>query len=160
MQRVQRGFSLMEVMVAGVITSAGLAGIAGLLLTSVLHTGDAGEQLTASLLTAKLAANISMARAAGPAWLAEPPAIAPDCAAPAGCDPASFAAHSLRRWQTDLTASLPGSQGLVCRDSTPVDGTPSAPACDGQGAFAIKLFWHDAQGEPSRLHRFVRIVAP
>lgn len=150
----------MEVMVAGVVTSAGLAGIAGLLLTSVLHTGDAGEQLTASLLTGKLAANISMARTAGSAWLAEPPAIAPACAAPADCDPAGFAAHSLRRWQTDVASGLPGGQGLVCRDSTPEDGTPEAPACDGQGAFAIKLFWHDAQGEPTRLHRFVRIVAP
>jgi type IV pilus assembly protein PilV len=53
-----------------------------------------------------------------------------------------LAADDLSDWSTQVAAILPAGNGVVCRDSTPNDGTVAAPACDGNGnAFAIKIFW-------------------
>src|SRR5690606_23409236 len=48
-------------------------------------------------------------------------------------------------------AALTAGEGQVCRDSTPDDGTPAAPACDGLGSLhAVKVWWdanRDGQAE-------------
>src|SRR5690606_21505605 len=44
-------------------------------------------------------------------------------------------------WQQAMGA-LPAGEGQVCLDSTPDDGTPAAPACDGLGSLhAVKVWW-------------------
>ena len=42
----------------------------------------------------------------------------------------------------DVPGRLPGGTGLVCRDSSPSDGTPGSPRCDGNGMLVVKVFWH------------------
>lgn len=159
MQSKQRGFSLLEVMVAGAVTSTGLAALAGLMLGSVVDTRQAEDRLSASRWAGQLAAAIHMSPGAGSAWLAPPPAIVVSCAAPGDCTPGQFAAQALQSWQVGLASELAGGQGRVCRDATPDDGTHGAPACDGAGPLTLKIFWLDDPATPSPIHRFTLSVS-
>jgi type IV pilus assembly protein PilV len=53
-----------------------------------------------------------------------------------------MAEHDLYEWLQLLNNTLPSGDGHVCSDSTPKDGTPSSPACDGGGPVAIKVWWY------------------
>ena len=64
------------------------------------------------------------------------------------CSVAEIAQTDAYEWFTRLEALLPGGEGVICRDSTPNDGTDKAAhGCDGDPAtdiFAIKVWWdHD-----------------
>ena len=66
------------------------------------------------------------------------------------------------RWTTDLQSLLPaGSAGVVCIDATPMDGSPSAYACDNAGAgsaapnYVVKIWWRDDPTNPASFQRFV-----
>jgi type IV pilus assembly protein PilV len=67
----------------------------------------------------------------------------------AGCSIAELAAHDAFEWISSVENQLPSGQGVICKDSTPDDGTGSAsPQCDGNdanglGVFAIKIWWDD-----------------
>jgi type IV pilus assembly protein PilV len=64
-------------------------------------------------------------------------------------------------WNQANASLLPSGQGVVCLDSTPNDGTPAAPACDGvAGAnLAVKIWWDDDRSG-SATQRFVQNVRP
>ena len=51
--------------------------------------------------------------------------------APAPSD--QLAADDLFDWLAQIQQTLPSGDGAVCIDSTPNDGAPGAPACDGAG---------------------------
>ena len=87
-----------------------------------------------------------------------PSAGATDCLiAVTGCTPTQLAAADVGEWESEIAAQLPGATGVVCLDSTPDDGTASAPQCDGAGnIIAVKLWWVDKVGTP----RFVVSVRP
>lgn len=53
-----------------------------------------------------------------------------------------MAANDVAEWKQALAAALPEGEGTLCHDSSPADGTPAAPACDGIGELsAIKIWW-------------------
>lgn len=159
----QTGFSLVEVMVSLLIFTVGLAGLSLMLLTSVRGTRQAQNETIAATQASSLAELILMNPAALGHYINPEMEYAEHCIAPTQCDAAAWAAGNLAHWHMQLEQSLALSSGLVCRDSSPNDGSRDQPACDGVGPAVVKVFWSDHQGlKPSERHlqRAVSLVEP
>lgn len=155
-RRRECGFTLLEILIAIVIFSIGLLGIAGLQVKGMRFTQ--GSQLRA-IATAQAENMADRMRANGAGMDtglynirgAMPVTSTADCSN-ATCTPAQLATYDLVTWNvatTDATKpkasnadTLPGGAGMVCIDSTPDDGNPAAWACDYLGSvYAIKIAW-------------------
>lgn len=143
--RYQSGFSLVEVLVAALLLSIGLIGLARLQALSLGNTQNSFMRSQATALVYDLAdrmrSNVpgSNANAYDPASAA----ITASCRSTTGCTAQQLAANDLAEWNAAINAYLPMGQGWVCLDSTPNDGTSAAsPQCDGGGTqFTIKVWW-------------------
>jgi len=145
----QSGFTLVEVMVAALIMSVGLLGLAGLQAASLRNNQGAFMRSQASTLVYDLAdrmrTNVSSANSNFYSVAAANVAVNANCNTTAGCTPQQMAQSDLAEWNTVIASHLPLGQGIVCVDSSPDDGTSAAaPQCDGLGSqFSIKLWWDD-----------------
>ena len=166
-----QGFSLVEVMVALVVLSMGLAGLAALLTTGVRATGTANLQ---SVAITHSQTGVEMMRANLQAYTAgwytgtNTSGAAPGeitCAGTSGCAGDEQATNDFVTWRERIAASMPDGQGFICVDSTPDDGQPAALACDGIGNSVTKIFWLDGrdvetlEGADTH-HRFATVVNP
>lgn len=128
--RVQ-GFSMVEVLVALVVLSVGLLGIAKMQALGMSSTSVAGKRALAATMADSLAATMHENQAywASPAAIGTQNASAaavPSCvlgsptfAAPS-CTPTQLAAYDLEVWATNLNALLPNAQGSVtCQAANP-----------------------------------------
>lgn len=159
MNPTEKGFTLLEVLIAVVIFSVGLLGLAGLHITNLKLSHDSLLRSTATILAKDMAdrmrANVSQVNLGlnslynnptGTAT-ANPACIAKDTSGnvlDTSCTPAQMALHDFYEWQSQITgqvatswhpaviSKLPSGQGIVCIDSTPFDGAPPPgdPACD------------------------------
>lgn len=148
----QQGFTLVEVLVTLVIFAFGMLGVAGLQITSLAGMDSAQYRSVAALKAGEMAERIranpagAYAGAAGADRSCRTSHYADGHAAPSACAPDTMAEDDLWDWQQELTGRMPGGSGAVCLDSTPDDGSPGAPACDGSGGvLAIKVWWTDKQ---------------
>lgn len=149
LMRGQRGVSLLEVLVAVVIFSIGMLGLALMQLKGAQFTKDAGSRTTAILMarsiTDAMRANPAAARApipVSPATAAGPcpyctttystmPTVASACSGVAS-DGDAAAKCSLARWMDHLKTAMPG----------PSTGNPGSVTWDGtMGAYVIKTSW-------------------
>jgi type IV pilus assembly protein PilV len=164
-----RGFSLIEVLVAVIVLSTGLLGLAGLQVTSLRFNHSAYLRSQATLLAYELADRM---RANRPTMVANGynvpnNAVAAGvaaCRTAAGCTTAQMATDDIWQWQQALAQLLPNGQGVVCLDTIPVEAasTPAAPSCNGGGTtYAIKVWWDDNRtGDPAQFQRFVVTLTP
>ena len=79
------------------------------------------------------------------------PGSSMDCGHANNCSPAQIAESFMESWQKDLESVLPNGGGIVCRDSTPFDGSAGDFACDGTGEVVVKIAWKELaakSGEP------------
>lgn len=117
-----KGFTLLEVLVALVVLSVGMLGIAALFVDSVARGRSALARTKAVVLVADMADRIRANSIAGTAYGGA--ATDNDCTdgAAAGtklCTPAEMAAHDLMLWQqiiTDPKVGLPDGVGSVTHD--------------------------------------------
>lgn len=66
----------------------------------------------------------------------------------ADCTSAQMAQDDLKEFGMQVAANLPQGQAVVCIDSSQAQGTPTAPNCDGVGnMYAIKIFWKDSRSK-------------
>ena len=141
-------------MIAAAVLAVGLAGLSALSLRSVVDTATARDATTAALAAAELDALVRLAPGGLSAWTAPPGQANDDCSGAESCEPIAFATSAYARWSSRLGEELPGAEALVCYDGTPEDGSVGAPACDGNGALWIKIFWAPpGAGETVRLVR-------
>ena len=89
-----------------------------------------------------------------------------------GCNSTQLAQEDIYEWNQQICAQLPqsttcavanGPWGVVCADSTPNDGTPAAPACDGAAGapYVVKIWWIDDRNDPTvPLKRWVTTFTP
>jgi type IV pilus assembly protein PilV len=155
-----RGFTLLEVLVAVLVLSFGLLGIAGLLLATVQNNTLAAQRTTATFLAQdmvdRIRQNINGAKgreADGftprPVYYLNMLATVPtNCYGPSpsgNCsDRAGVAARDVYEWVRQIEASLPAGSGIVCQDLTPEDGASAVNnGCDGLAGspWVIKIFW-------------------
>jgi type IV pilus assembly protein PilV len=116
--RLVAGFSLVEVMVALVVMSVGLLGIAKMQALALSNTSVASTRSLAAIEASSLAASMHANRGYWSSSLVAPtiqiqgatvtPAVGPtvDCVAKS-CTPASLAAYDLQQWTTAALQILP-----------------------------------------------------
>jgi len=160
----QRGFTLLEVLIAVVILSVGLLGLAALQATSL-------KSNHASLIRSQIAIlsydMVDRMRANMPAvtlgdYHLPTSTQNANCTTTTGCTPTQMADHDYFEWLALIGGALPGGTGVVCRDGTgPVDdGTSVADhQCDGGPEFVVKLWW-DEDGDGTLDPPFVMSFQP
>lgn len=132
----QSGFTLLEVMVAMVVLSIGLLGLAGLMASSMRNNQGAYHRTQATWLAYdaldRVRANRDGALAgayAGAAALGAPVACAP-LTAPAG---ANVAAQDINGWKNALNCALPAGDGSIVINA-------------GTGQVTVTVQWDDTRG--------------
>jgi type IV pilus assembly protein PilV len=135
----EKGFTLIEVLVAALVLSLGLLGLAGLQVMSLRNNQSAHFRSVAT----QAAYDMVDRMRANPTGLRDGnyhavEAGTDDCVASV-CTPLQMAGYDFARWSSRLAAELPLGTGTVCRD-----GTPETADCDAQGnAYAVKISWDD-----------------
>jgi type IV pilus assembly protein PilV len=145
-----RGFTMLEVLIAILVTSIGLLGVAGMQAFALKNTHSASLRLTASMLATDLIDRMHANQTGVRFALYNQPTLSgytsavSNCLTASGCSPQELANNDLNEWQQRVAASLPNGSGIVCMDSTPNDGATSASAdCDGTGIYVVKIWWFD-----------------
>jgi type IV pilus assembly protein PilV len=147
----QSGFTMLEVLISIVVIAFGMLGVAGLQAFALKNSQSASYRSVATVLATDIidriranpvgATNNFYVTASGQQGSE---AEAASCLTSSGCASAeALAGHDLFEWHLLVSRSLPNGVGVVCRDSTPADGQPGAPGCDGAGAFVVKIWWLD-----------------
>jgi len=143
----RHGFSMIEVMMAIAIFGVGMISIAGLSMTNLKNTSHGYIESQATIIAAQLAdAMRSNIQAYENGLFAS--SLSPSektCFGNAECTFQEAAQYDSDVWVQNAASALPGGVAIICMDSSPSDGTPTEPACDGQGLNTIKLFWTGAQ---------------
>lgn len=112
----ERGFGLVELLVALAISATGLLAEALLLRQGLAAEGAALRREQATALAAALAERIRQNSAAGAAYALPAGAVPPSrpaCAATASCTPAELAAVDLADWLEGISAALPAAAASV-----------------------------------------------
>ncbi len=155
--RQHQGFTLIEVLVALVVLSIGILGVAGLQVKSQQYSRSAYLNTQATILAhdmiERMRANPQGLMGAGNAFYDKPAAKRHDsCYQLTGCSVQQMAENDSYEWRQDVSEKLPNGKAVVCIDSTPEDGAPKKPACDGSGRqYAVKVWWQNINGEEQRV---------
>lgn len=120
----KNGFTLLEVLVALVVLSVGMLGIAALYVDSVARGRSALARTKAVVLVADMADRIRANNIAGAAYGGAP--ADNDCADAGAngnklCSPAEMAAHDIMLWQaiiSDPKVGLPDGAGSITHDGS------------------------------------------
>ena len=133
-----RGFSLIEVLIALIILSVGMLGIAGLYVQSMQAGRTSMFRHNAVTIAGDIADRIRANPAAGTAYTA---AVGADNNCVNGginCSPAQMAAHDISLWQEQADDSLPNGKVTVTHDGDLV--LPS---------YEIKVGWDEPGESPT-----------
>ena len=167
MNRRQRGFSLIEVMVALVVMSIGLLGIAKMQAAALSNTAIASTRSLAAIEVSSLAASMHANRGYWSSPAVAPsitlqgatvtPSVAPlgDCVA-ATCTPAGLAQYDLQQWTTAALQVLPPDY-LATITCVPTD-TP--PNCTIQIQWAEKSVAVNKEGQAQATNTALALNLP
>jgi type IV pilus assembly protein PilV len=151
-RKQQAGFTMMEVLVAIVIITVGLLGIAGLQALSLRSTAGAGLRTIATQLaydmTDRMRSNAEGVGVGAYDVNANPASVS-SCYT-SGCSFQQVAQQDLQTWLTRVQTLLPDGQAIICRDgSDPEGGTSASPGCDNdpKSPYYVKIFWKEVNDE-------------
>lgn len=127
----QRGVSLIEVLVAVMIFSIGLVGLAGLLIMATRSNQAAYLRTQVVYLAHNMADRMSanpMAVWDGSYNNNYPTAtsVTTNCDASSSCTPDDLATHDMQMWSTQLATFLPSAKATIKCDSGSAGFTPSS----------------------------------
>ncbi|WP_297528582.1 type IV pilus modification protein PilV [Thiohalobacter sp.] len=151
----QCGFTLIEVMIAVLVLSIGLLGLAGLQVTALRNNQTAFLRSQAAILSSDIIERMraNQAGVAAGAYDKAAGAARAACKTTAGCSAADMAANDVYEWRQLVRQYLPTpnsttlGEAIVCIDSTPGDGTGVGNhQCDGAltngvAIYAVKIWW-------------------
>jgi type IV pilus assembly protein PilV len=142
--RHERGFTLLEVLIALVIFSLGLLGMAGLMVLSVKTNNSAYLRTQASFLAQSLADRMRANTGEIDAYETDydaGTASASDPCQTAACDPPQLAARDVAAWSQQLIDSLPNPSAHVECNGT-ILGTPATSgAATYDGLCNMTITW-------------------
>lgn len=144
-----KGYTLIEVLIALVIMSIGMLGMAGLQMTSLKQNQSAYMRSQATLLAYdivdRMRANVDAVDSGD--YFAETSTTTGSCSSSNGCTDAQMAATDLAQWRTVLATELPSGNGRVCRGLNPEAETAGAPTCDSNSdtdlPVVVFVWWND-----------------
>lgn len=135
----QSGFTLIEVLVAIMVLSLGLLGLAGLQATSLQANHSAYLRSQASVLSYDI---IDAMRANREAARAGQYDVALAAASPTGT---TIPAQDIRRWRANLAAALPDGKGAIA----------TVVGADGGVTLTITLRWDDSRAGGSASQQMI-----
>lgn len=168
MKRKDGGFSLLEVLIAVLVFSVGLLGMAGLMLVSVKTNHSAYLRTQASFLASSLIQRITSNRGeldtyrrtynAGSAG-ADP------CALGAACSPANQAARDIAMWSQQLVDQLPNPLAVMDCDGVMLGTASHGGAAPFDGLCTLTIEWAEStldktDGAAPLLQRFAWVFEP
>ena len=157
--RIQRGSGLIESLISIFVVSIGFIGFATLQISGLVATNESMFRTKATYLSYQMADRVRAnlpGMQVGAYNALEGSVSDPGCIS-TSCTPSEVAQSDFSDWTAEVASLLPSGAGVVCLDSTPDDGTPDAPACDGAGTvLAIKVWW----SEKGTQHRFATTLRP
>ncbi|MGH8257952.1 MAG: type IV pilus modification protein PilV [Steroidobacteraceae bacterium] len=160
-QSRQHGFSMIEVLIAVLVFSLGMLGIAGLLIFALQSNHVAYLRTQATFL----AHNMADRMGANPAgvWGANgasyyninaidgPGTPVPSCAA--GCGPQDLAARDIAAWSQQLRTFLPGAAATIDCNAGGIGYTPTAAQVFNRppygGTCNMTITWNEARAATS-----------
>ncbi len=162
--KTQSGFTLLEIMVAIVVLSLGLLGLAGLQAASLRNNQTAYYRSIATQQAYDIADRLraNLAGVGAPNYSYNNLAIGlpvgnPDCFA-AACTPANIAISDRRQWNTANAALLPNGNGtVVCADGPAAAGCTAAT---GNWVFVITVLWTEKVVGGVATRSFVTSITP
>ncbi len=145
----QRGFSLLELLVALVVFSVGLLAVAGLQTVSKQASFEAVQRTTASHVANGVLENIRTNGDAVDVYLAageigggsrgnEP---APNCKPGAECNSAQKAAHDLWFWEQMVDGTFESNDGVGTGGLVAPTLCVVGPAAGGAGIYQVTIVW-------------------
>jgi len=154
----QGGFTMLEILLAVLITSIGLIGIAGLQAVTLKNSHSSNLRSVATRQAYDLADRMRSNKTALDTGIYnnQQGVEVATCFQVVGCTGTQMAQMDVFLWNQANASLLPGGRGFICTDSTPNDGTPTAPACDNlpNSPYVIKLWW-DEREQSGQLQRFI-----
>jgi type IV pilus assembly protein PilV len=136
-----RGFSMVEMMVALVVLSVGMLGVASLFATSLSSGSSAISRMQAVSLANDLADRIRSNPTAQGAYKAAGAGTNHNCVGGAvgavKCVPADMAANDMFVWNAQIASAWPGGSGTGSVDAVNVAGT-------GLWTYTITVSWKEA----------------
>ncbi len=124
------GFTLVEVLVAVLVLSIGLLGIASLQATSLRNNNDASMQTQASYMASDMADRMRANAASANTYATAAPVAAGGNCVTGTCNPGEMVQNDLAEWNL-LVQTLPAGQGTI----TDL----------GNGLFTIIVRWDEAR---------------
>ncbi|MHB1141383.1 MAG: type IV pilus modification protein PilV [Sulfuricaulis sp.] len=141
--RVARGFTMVEVLVSMLILAIGLLGLAGLQASGLRYSGNSALRTQALLLSQdiseRMRANPTGVSASNYEVTTLPTSYTTDCGA-ATCTPAALATYDLVKWKNTIDSRLPAGA------SATIDVAPDSPSA-GITTVVITLTWDDRTTE-------------
>lgn len=165
------GYNLIEALVALLVLSLGMVGVASLLVNGMAASGTAN---LGSIAVTHAQTGVEMMRSNLQAYTggwydgsntSSSATTASACTGNNGCDNTEQASNDFASWRERIANGLPAGVGFICMDSSPDDGQPASLACDGNGNNVIKIFWRNARDTESLddgadFHRYAVVVNP
>ncbi len=144
-KRLDRGFTLLEVMIALLIFSLGLLGMAGLMVLSVRTNQSAFLRTQASFLAQSMMDRMRANLGEIPTYATTYPATGSDpCASGTACGPANIAAHDIAFWSTQLTDSLPNASAQIACNGTRLGIGIQVGAAPYNGQCTMTIQWNES----------------
>lgn len=155
-----RGFSLLEALIGVVVVGLGFIGMAGLQLSALKDTQTSRNVSTATILARDMADRVRISGVAVAAFgfAAAAPTTTVNCVGATNfCSGADFFSTQYSNWRALVQTQLVGGNGIVCRDSTPNDGTPAAPSCSNATTdpLVVKVWWTEKDRTLGTQERYV-----
>jgi type IV pilus assembly protein PilV len=151
----QKGFTLIEVLIAVLVLGIGLLGLAALQTAGIRSNQNAYLRSQATIMAYDMIDRMR-ANYEGSFNVAYDDSVDNLFISCAKCSPQQIAQNDLYEWRLMLSQTLPGGNGVVCIDSSPNDGDspPGDPGCDPSPAtvtssdvYAVKIWWDERVGE-------------
>ena len=141
-----RGFSLLEVLIALLIFSLGLLGLAGLMVVSVKTNHSAYLRTQASFLAESMADRMraNIGRINDYAGDYDDTTVGDESCATAACPPAELVARDRAVWSRQLVDSLPNPDATIACNGAPLGTAIHLGAAPYNGLCTFTINWSEA----------------
>jgi type IV pilus assembly protein PilV len=161
----QKGFTLIEVLIAVLVLGIGLLGLAALQTAGIRSNQNAYLRSQATIMAYDMIDRMR-ANYEGSFNVAYDNSVDNSFISCPKCSPQQIAQNDLYEWR-QMLKTLPNGEGVVCIDNSPSDDdTPGDPGCDASPAtvtssvvYAVKIWWDERVNEGEKVQKLFVVSA-